>query len=166
MKIIITTIVLALSVSAQAAPDQEAMTTAACSSYWPEIIRVEDARDICERMLGQLGAVRRSDVAFREKVVFVLKNKDLPGSYLDTAQAMIDIILLRGLAEQPDRWQPTMDIVFKGWTVLGVMPLAIVSALSSAGPNVAHGLDDDGLATLIVTTRHCIRGDSICPRTP
>jgi hypothetical protein len=145
--------------------DRDATPVTKCESLPPSVSVVvmswSDNAKICREMMRVLVGIRHKDITHFEKAVYVLHHQTSPpisgitggyqGSYEQITAELVEIIRLRGLYDQPDRWHSTNDLSIRAWNAFNgiIGPRDIVTFLRDAGPDAAKGLSDDGLTSMI-----------------
>jgi hypothetical protein len=111
-----------------------------------EVLSKSDALSIC-RAMGLLDGVRVEDIRAFSKCAAVLSHEGYEGSNSDIAKQLVQVVRLRGLYAQPDRWLPTLDIVARAYQAFNsvVAPSDIIASfLRDAGPDASKALSDEG----------------------
>jgi hypothetical protein len=72
------------------------------------------------------------------------------GSYKQIAAELVEIVRLRGLYNKPDRWETTIETVWKAFKGLNgaVTPHSIIQFLTEAG-DAAREWDDEGFTEML-----------------
>src|SRR5271166_3371598 len=95
-----------------------------------EALSRSDSLTVC-RAMALLDGVRVMDIRTFSKGVVVLSHEGYSGSDADIAKQLVQIVRLRGLYSQPDRWYPTLDIVVRAYQAFNgvVTPTDIIAFL-------------------------------------
>jgi hypothetical protein len=144
---------------ADSAADQDATPVTECESL-PYSVSIQvmsssDTMKVCREMARVLEGIRRKDITNQEKAIYILHAKGYEGDYPQIARELTEIIRLRGLYNQPDRWYDTNDLIVRAWNAFhGIVgPREVIALLRSSGPKVAKGLSDDGLRNMIIVMK-------------
>jgi hypothetical protein len=158
---------LMTSGAAIAFDDQDITPVTQCEGLPPSVTIMlmswSDTAKVCREMARVLVGVRRKDITNFEKAIVMLNGtrRRLPdrlmyggyeGDNTQVAKELVEIIRLRGLYDQPDRWDDTNDIIIRSWAAYdGVVgPRDVIAFLRGAGTDMAKSLSDDGLIAMIV----------------
>jgi hypothetical protein len=110
-----------------------------------------DAVGHCRSMEKVLEGVRVQDIRAFETAAYILSRSGYhDGQYDQIIKELVEIVRLRGQYDKPDKWDSTLNVVWKGFegTKGDVSPYTIRTFLKGAGP-MAKTLSDDGLVNMI-----------------
>jgi hypothetical protein len=110
-----------------------------------------DAVGHCRSMEKVLEGVRVQDIRTFETVAYVLsRNGYHDAQYDQIVKELVEIVRLRGQYDKPDKWESTINVVWKGFegTNHDVTPYTVRTFLKGAGP-IAKTLSDEGLIHMI-----------------
>ncbi|MGY3501690.1 hypothetical protein [Bradyrhizobium sp. USDA 4471] len=136
--------------------EQDATPIRGCDELPPSVsfraMSFSETAAQCREMSRVLEGIRHKDITSFEKAVYVLQRAGYEGDYAHIAKDLVEIIRLRGLYDQPDRWRDTNEVVVKSWNAFNgaVGPRQIIAFLRASGPQAAHSLSDDGLVHMII----------------
>jgi hypothetical protein len=110
-----------------------------------------DAVGHCRAMEKVLEGVRVQDIRTFETAAYVLSRKGYhEDQYDQIVMELVEIVRLRGQFDKPDKWEPTLNVVWKGFegTNHDVTPYTVRTFLKGAGP-MAKTLSDEGLINMM-----------------
>jgi len=113
-------------------------------------ISVDDAKRIC-RAMNLLPGVRLKDIRTFSKAAVVLAHEGYEGTIESTTKQLVEIVRLRGLNNQPDRWYSNLNVIVKVYQAFNgvVTPMDAIAFLDSAGPS-AKKLSDEGFSNMLI----------------
>ena len=119
-----------------------------------EVMSQSEAEGLC-RAMGLLEGVRVKDIRAFSKASALLSRKGYEGTTSEIAKQLVEIVRLRGMYDKPDRWFPTLDIVFRTYVAFNgvVAPSDVIAFLRSAGPKASKGLSDDGFKMMLIVMK-------------
>ena len=171
---VITAVIFAILTIAPAAKaanaDQDTTPVTKCDGLPPSVSIPDmswlDTTDICREMKRVLVGIRNQDITKFEKAIHLLHSKGYEGSHTQIEKELVEIIRLRGLYDNPDRWFETNKLIQLVWiSQNGVTgPDRIIAILRDAGPKFAKSMSDEGLIRLIIVDISMYKsGDSAAP---
>jgi hypothetical protein len=115
------------------------------------ISHAEEAQ-ICSKMQGFMQGIRAGDVYMIALITSLLIADNYEnGDATAISGQLLEIIQLRGLYDQPDQWQPNLEMVLKSWQAFhgNISPRDVKDFLVAAGPDAAKNLSLDGFGNMI-----------------
>ena len=116
-------------------------------------INKADAVRICNAM-NTLRGVRVKDIRTFSKSAVALSVAGYRGSFDGTARQLAQIVRLRGLYDNPDRWYANVDIIVRAFQAFNglLTPQDAIDFLRSAG-EASKSLSDDGFTRMLIIVK-------------
>jgi hypothetical protein len=122
--------------------------------YQIEVFTREDTKSVCREMLKVLEGVTLEDLRMFQKTAFLFSiNGYEEHNYKSITAELVDIIRLRGLYNQRNRWEDTINLAWKPFSAFSgaITPRYIEYFLINAGPS-AKALSDRGLSMMLIAS--------------
>jgi hypothetical protein len=150
--------VLPSSVARAGDPDHDRTPLAQCddlpSSAAIEVFSSVQALAVCREMVRILDSATISDLRSFSRVAFMLSVKGYgQGDYASIVREIVEIVRLRGLANDESSWSATNDLIWRLWIVEKglISPRTMREFLASAGPDIARTITDHALLETMIT---------------
>jgi hypothetical protein len=112
-----------------------------------------ETRMVCEEMLRILDGIVVADLReFSEAAAMLSVKGYKPGQEVEIVRELVEIIRLRGLAQNEPRWSPTVNLIWRLWIAEHgqISPRTVCEFLGSAGTKAARSMTDKALLDFMV----------------